>query len=94
VIPAAYGIYYKFTSLSVAVHSTHIHGALPGNIYYSLMDKEKYPLAGLRRPCKDLFDIKGLVISGGSREMLRLYSDPQNETAPSIQTLSDLGAVC
>ncbi|KAE9367964.1 hypothetical protein N431DRAFT_471346 [Stipitochalara longipes BDJ] len=72
------------------------HGSLipfQSKLYYSLMDTEQYPLAGLRFVCKYLFEIKGLVIRGGSREMLRLYPDPRNETAPSIQALIHLGAV-
>lgn len=50
------------------------------------------PLAGLRVAIKDLFDMKGLVTSGGSQAWAEI-TEPANETAPSIQRLVDLGAV-
>ena len=50
------------------------------------------PLAGTRVAIKDLFDIKGLKTTGGSRSWEYIVS-PANETAPSIQRILDVGGV-
>jgi hypothetical protein len=65
----------------------------PSKLYYSLMDPEKYPLAGLRFAIKDIVDLKGIITGGGSREYARLYDTPKNETAPAMVTLIAMGAV-
>ncbi|KAK7752396.1 hypothetical protein SLS62_005734 [Diatrype stigma] len=50
------------------------------------------PLAGLRVAIKDLFDMRGLVTSGGSQAWAEI-TEPANETAPCIQRIVDLGGV-
>ncbi|KAI1804583.1 amidase family protein [Daldinia bambusicola] len=50
------------------------------------------PLAGLRVAVKDLFDMKGLATSGGSRAWASIV-EAANETAPSVQRIVDLGGV-
>ena len=50
------------------------------------------PFAGYRVGIKDLFDMKGLVTSGGSRAWSEM-AQVANETAPSIQRIVDLGGV-
>ncbi|PKY02366.1 putative amidase [Aspergillus campestris IBT 28561] len=64
--------------------------AVPSRLY-STPTREQ-PLAGLRVGVKDIFHIKGLRTSGGSRSYYFLYGR-QNVTASSIQRLIDLGAV-
>ncbi|CAM1507484.1 Fc.00g071250.m01.CDS01 [Cosmosporella sp. VM-42] len=66
---------------------------VPSKLYYSTMDKARYPLAGLRFAVKDLMPVAGVLTSGGSREMLRLYDTPDETTAPAVQQLIDMGAV-
>ncbi|KAL7623647.1 hypothetical protein AAE478_005199 [Parahypoxylon ruwenzoriense] len=50
------------------------------------------PLAGFRVAIKDLFDMKGLVTSGGSQAWAEIIGIA-NETAPSIQRIVDLGGI-
>ncbi|KAI1389131.1 amidase family protein [Hypoxylon trugodes] len=50
------------------------------------------PLAGSRVAIKDLFDMKGLITSGGSQAWAEIV-EPVNETAPSVQRIVDLGGV-
>ncbi|KAI1135745.1 amidase family protein [Hypoxylon sp. FL0543] len=50
------------------------------------------PFAGYRVAIKDLFDMKGLVTSGGSQAWAEIV-EIANETAPSIQRIADLGGV-
>ncbi|KAI0131118.1 amidase family protein [Daldinia grandis] len=50
------------------------------------------PLAGYRVAIKDLFDIKGLITSGGSQAWAEIV-EVANETAPSVQRIVDLGGV-
>ncbi|KAI7153411.1 hypothetical protein KC349_g8396 [Hortaea werneckii] len=57
---------------------------------YSLRDTR--PFAGYRVAIKDLFDMKGLLTTGGSRA-LQYIRTPANSTAPAIQRIVDLGGV-
>ncbi len=66
----------------------------PSRLYSTHMNKTSYPLAGMRFSIKDLLDLKGVLTGGGSRAMTRLYDQPLNTTAPSVQKLIDLGAIC
>lgn len=50
------------------------------------------PFAGYRVAIKDLFDMKGLVTSGGSQAWATITAEA-NVTAPSIQRIVDLGGV-
>ncbi|KAI2616304.1 amidase family protein [Hypoxylon sp. NC1633] len=50
------------------------------------------PFAGYRVAIKDLFDMKGLITSGGSQAWAEI-TEVANETAPSIQRILDLGGV-
>ncbi|RYO91412.1 hypothetical protein DL763_005015 [Monosporascus cannonballus] len=62
---------------------------VPSRIYYW---DDPRPFAGYRVAIKDLFDMKGLITSGGSRAWAEI-AEPANETAPSIQRIVDLGGV-
>ncbi|GME53980.1 putative glutamyl-tRNA subunit a protein [Neofusicoccum parvum] len=64
--------------------------AVPSRLYYSRSASQ--PLAGLRLAVKDIFHVKGLRTSGGSRAYYYTYGR-QNTTASSVQRLLDLGAV-
>ncbi|EXF79854.1 hypothetical protein CFIO01_08311 [Colletotrichum fioriniae PJ7] len=64
--------------------------AVPSRLYYT--ETEDKPLAGLRFGVKDIFHVKGVGTSGGNRAYFYLYGR-QNNTAPAIQRLIDLGAV-
>ncbi|CAP61573.1 uncharacterized protein PODANS_4_1770 [Podospora anserina S mat+] len=55
------------------------------------LEPSRKPLAGVRITVKDMFNVKGLTTSLGSREYLAL-SKPATETAPAIQKLIDQGA--
>ena len=57
---------------------------------YSVNDAR--PFAGYRVAVKDLFDMRGLITSGGSKAWTYI-SSPATETAPSIQRIIDLGGV-
>ncbi|OIW33079.1 amidase family protein [Coniochaeta ligniaria NRRL 30616] len=62
---------------------------VPSRIY-SWSDSR--PLAGFRVAIKDLYDMKGLITSGGSQAWATITT-VANETAPSIQRIVDLGGV-
>ncbi|KAG7039576.1 amidase [Colletotrichum scovillei] len=64
--------------------------AVPSRLYYT--ETEEQPLAGLRFGVKDIFHVKGVGTSGGNRAYFYLYGR-QNNTAPAVQRLIDLGAV-
>ncbi|KAJ0311250.1 hypothetical protein COL516b_001955 [Colletotrichum fioriniae] len=64
--------------------------AVPSRLYYT--ETEDKPLAGLRFGVKDIFHVKGVGTSGGNRAYFYLYGR-QNNTAPAVQRLIDLGAV-
>lgn len=65
--------------------------AVPSRLYYP-EPSPKRPLEGQRLAVKDIYDLKGLQTSAGSRAYFAL-SKIANETAPSVQSLIDLGAV-
>ncbi|KAK3072590.1 hypothetical protein LTR53_006544 [Teratosphaeriaceae sp. CCFEE 6253] len=62
---------------------------VPSRLYYL---NDPRALAGQRVAIKDLFDMKGLITSGGSQAWAYI-SEPANATAPSIQRILDLGGV-
>lgn len=64
--------------------------AVPSRLYYTVTKEQ--PLAGLRFGVKDIFHVKGLATSGGNRAYFYHYGT-QNNTAPAVQRLIDLGAV-
>ncbi|TIA28271.1 amidase signature enzyme [Aureobasidium pullulans] len=64
--------------------------AVPSRLYYTVTDDQ--PLAGLRFGLKDIYHVKGLRTSAGSRSYFYTYG-PQNTTAPSVQQLLNQGAV-
>ncbi|KAH7041373.1 amidase signature domain-containing protein [Microdochium trichocladiopsis] len=94
-----YGVYQNhdgsFDVLSSASPLTNGGGAaavaVPSRLYFPAPSVEK-PLSGVRVGVKDLYDLKGLKTSGGSRAWFELY-EPANATAKSIQYLIGLGAV-
>lgn len=65
--------------------------AVPSRLYYPPASAEK-PLSGVRVGVKDLYDLRGLKTSGGSRAWFDLYP-AATATAASIRHLLDLGAV-
>ncbi|ETN42106.1 uncharacterized protein HMPREF1541_04045 [Cyphellophora europaea CBS 101466] len=65
--------------------------AVPSRLYYPPPSEER-PLEGKRLGVKDIFDIKGIRTSAGSRSYFAL-DKIASETAPSLQALVDLGAV-
>jgi hypothetical protein len=75
--------------------SGHYNILIPysSKLYYSLLDQEKYPLAGLRFAIKDIIDIEGIVQAGGSQAYARAYPTPKNTTAPAMLDLIALGAI-
>ncbi|KAI0161336.1 amidase signature domain-containing protein [Xylariaceae sp. FL1272] len=84
----------SFEVLSATSPLTNGEGAtiaVPSRLYYAAPSEEK-PLSGVRVGVKDLYDLKGLRKSAGSRAYFDLY-EPALATAPSIQYLIDLGAV-
>lgn len=64
--------------------------AVPSRLYYTATKEQ--PLAGLRFGVKDIFHVKGLATGGGNRAYFYHYGT-QNNTAPAVQRLIDLGAV-
>jgi hypothetical protein len=64
--------------------------AVPSRLYYTVTKEQ--PLAGLRFGAKDIFHVKGIATSGGNRAYFYHYGT-QNNTAPAVQRLIDLGAV-
>jgi hypothetical protein len=66
---------------------------LPSKLYYRLLDPRVYPLAGLSFAIKDIIEVDGIVMVGGSRGYARSYDEPRNSTALAIRKLLDLGAV-
>lgn len=63
---------------------------VPSRLYFTpTADK---PLAGLRLGIKDLYDLKGLKTSGGSRALFDT-STAKTQTAYAVQKLIDAGAV-
>ncbi|KAK0294879.1 hypothetical protein LTS00_006714 [Friedmanniomyces endolithicus] len=62
---------------------------VPSRLYYL---NDPRPFAGFRVAIKDLYDMKGLITTGGSQAWAYI-SKPANSTAPSIQRILDLGGV-
>lgn len=62
---------------------------VPSRIYFW---NDPRPFAGYRVAIKDLFDMKGLVTTGGSQAWA-LVNPVANSTAPSTQRILDLGGV-
>ncbi|KAH0827196.1 hypothetical protein AYO21_07672 [Fonsecaea monophora] len=85
------GSFSQVTAFNPAQFSALI--PFPSKLYSSLMDRDQYPLAGLRFSLKDLMPVRGVVLTGGSRAYAKLYDTPANETAPAIDRLLSLGAV-
>lgn len=57
---------------------------VPSKIASKTLSKEKNPLAGLRFAVKDIFHVKGLKTSGGSRAYYQVYG-PQNYTTETVE---------
>ncbi|TKA67868.1 hypothetical protein B0A55_08408 [Friedmanniomyces simplex] len=62
---------------------------VPSRLYYL---NDPRPFAGFRVAIKDLYDMKGLVTTGGSQAWAYI-SKPANSTAPSIQRILELGGI-
>ncbi|KAI1325914.1 amidase signature domain-containing protein [Xylariaceae sp. FL0255] len=91
VLQQADGTFEVLASTSPSTNGEGGTVAVPSRLYFS-SPSAKQPLSGVRVGVKDLYDLKGLRKSAGSRAYFETYG-PANETAPSIQYLIDLGAV-
>ncbi|KAH7310692.1 amidase signature domain-containing protein [Stachybotrys elegans] len=70
--------------------SSSISVAVPSRLYYK--PTADRPLAGVRLGIKDIYDIKGIKTSAGSRAYYDIYPEA-GATAPFVQKLIDAGAV-
>lgn len=82
------GAYTSLPAITENVMAKSI--AVPSRLYYKVTKEQ--PLAGLRFGVKDIFHVKGVGTSGGNRAYFYHYGT-QNNTAPAVQRLIDLGAV-
>lgn len=82
------GAYTSLPAITENVMAKSI--AVPSRLYYKATKEQ--PLAGLRFGVKDIFHVKGVGTSGGNRAYFYHYGT-QNNTAPAVQRLIDLGAV-
>ncbi|KAK4507951.1 hypothetical protein PRZ48_001686 [Zasmidium cellare] len=81
------GPYYSTSKDGSTIRDSAI--PVPSKIY-SWSDPR--PFAGFRVAVKDIYDMKGLVTTGGSRAW-GLINPAANATAPAIQRIVDLGGV-
>ncbi|KAK7709562.1 hypothetical protein SLS64_003619 [Diaporthe eres] len=88
VISDGQGAYVSLPAITENVMAKSI--AVPSRLYYTATKEQ--PLAGLRFGVKDIFHVKGVGTSGGNRAYFYHYGT-QNNTAPAVQRLIDLGAV-
>ncbi|KAG8170022.1 hypothetical protein KVR01_000767 [Diaporthe batatas] len=88
VISDGHGGYTSLPAVTENVMAKSI--AVPSRLYYT--PTKEQPLAGLRFGVKDIFHVKGLATSAGNRAYFYHYGT-QNNTAPAVQRLIDLGAV-
>lgn len=88
VISDGQGAYISLPAITENVMAKSI--AVPSRLYYKATKEQ--PLAGLRFGVKDIFHVKGVATSGGNRAYFYHYGT-QNNTAPAVQRLIDLGAV-
>lgn len=82
------GAYISLPAITENVMAKSV--AVPSRLYYKATKEQ--PLAGLRFGVKDIFHVKGVGTSGGNRAYFYHYGT-QNNTAPAVQRLIDLGAV-
>lgn len=80
----------EFHVLPANIPGQSLAVAVPSRLY-NLPSAEK-PLAGVRLGIKDLYDLKGVRKSSGSRAWYKLYP-PANESAVAVQNLIDAGAI-
>lgn len=80
----------RYTALDVSFPEFGYPAVPVPSRLYSLHDPR--PFAGYRVAIKDLFDMKGLITTAGSRALAHI-SSPANNTAPSIERIVELGGV-
>ena len=80
----------SYSELPAAVPGSGIPAVAVPSRLYATRTSDK-PLAGVRIAVKDIFDVKGVRTSGGSRAWYHLYP-AANETSPAVQALIDAGA--
>ena len=85
------GTYVPVTGLALTDAYGALSIAVPSRLYYP-PPTEDMPLSGKRFGVKDLYDLKGVRTSGGSRAYRDLV-DPASDSAPALQKLIDMGAV-
>jgi Asp-tRNA(Asn)/Glu-tRNA(Gln) amidotransferase A subunit family amidase len=83
--------YTPVTGLALTDAYGTLSVAVPSRLYYPAPSEDK-PLSGKRLVVKDLYDLKGVRTSGGSRAYREMI-DPSEESAPALQLLIDMGAV-
>lgn len=88
VVSGENGAYISLPAITENVMAKSV--AVPSRLYYKATKEQ--PLAGLRFGVKDIFHVKGVGTSGGNRAYFYHYGT-QNNTAPAVQRLIDLGAV-
>ena len=64
--------------------------AVPSRLYFNPTPQR--PLAGVRLAVKDLYDLKGMKTSGGSRALFEI-TNAANATATAVQKLINAGAI-
>ncbi|KAF1998772.1 amidase signature enzyme [Amniculicola lignicola CBS 123094] len=80
--PAAPG---SHLTLQVSIPGTRLPAIIvPSRISSVTSQKDDGPLAGLRFAAKDIFHVKGLKTSGGSRAYYQVYG-PQNYTTDTVE---------
>lgn len=80
----------EFHVLPANVPGQSLAVAVPSRLYH--VPSVEKPLAGVRLGIKDLYDLKGVKKSSGSRAWYQLYP-PANESAVAVQNLIDAGAI-
>ncbi|PNS21577.1 aspartyl/glutamyl-tRNA(Asn/Gln) amidotransferase, A subunit [Sphaceloma murrayae] len=91
VVPGPDGSYVPITGSAQGGINGGVSIAVPSRLYYPEPSPER-PLEGRRLAVKDIYNLKGTQTTAGSRAYFAL-GKMANETAPSVQSLIDLGAV-
>lgn len=81
----------SFNSMHVSIPGTRLPAIIVPSRISSLTSSNPGPLAGLRFAVKDIFHIKGMKTSGGSRAYYQTYGH-QNYTTETVQFNLDGGA--
>lgn len=80
----------SYSPLPAALPGVDSAIAVPSRLYFEKSSSQA--LAGVRLAVKDIFDVKGIRASAGSRAWYHFYP-PANATSPVVDALVDAGAV-